>query len=124
MNVYKNPASDFGHILAYFVTILFSVISFFVIGDFVCSLLLGMGAKLGLSAYLGPVRMVSARIKAITGIFWGFIGSIIGYYSKFGDVAVSGLLDGNPYAIIFWMGFLTFFLVVTYNYMTSGRIIR
>jgi len=122
--IHKNPASDLGHVVAYIITVGFSIISFLLVGDFICSLLLGLGAKLGLSAYLSPIRSISTRLKATTGLLGGFVGSIIGYYSKFGDIAVGGLLSGNPYAIIFWMGFLTFFGVVTYNYFTSGRLIR
>ena len=124
MYVHKNPAHDLGHVFAYFVTVGFSIVSFLLVGDFVCSFLLGIGAKFGLSAYLSPVRSVSNKLKAITGLVGGFVGSIVGYYSKFGEVAIGGLLSGNPWAVVFWMGFLMFFGVVSWNYFTHGKLIR
>ena len=119
--VHKNPVSDLGHVVPYFLAIVFSVLSAYLIGDWICSLLMSIGSMLGISAYVSPV---TNRLKSVVSLIGGFIGALVGYYSQFGDAVVGGALSGDPYAMMFLMGYFVFFAVITYNYFTSGKLIR
>jgi lipopolysaccharide export LptBFGC system permease protein LptF len=119
--IHKDPASDLGHIVPYFLAILFSLLSAYLIGDWVCSLLMSIGGMLGVSAYVSPV---TNRIKSVVSLVGGFLGALVGYYSQFGSAVIGGVLSGDPYCMMFMMGYFTFFAVITYNYFTSGKLIR
>jgi hypothetical protein len=119
--VHKNPASDLGHIVPYFLAIVFSVLSAYLVGDWICSLLMSIGGMLGISAYLSPV---TNRLKSVVSLVGGFAGALVGYYTQFSSSVVGGALSGDPYCMMFLMGYFLFFGVITYNYFTSGKLIR
>jgi hypothetical protein len=119
--VHKNPTSDLGHLVPYFLAISFSLASAYLVGDWICSLLLSIGGMLGLSAYISPV---TNRLKAVISLVGGFVGALVGYYTQFSSAVVGGALYGDPYCMMFMMGYFLFFGVITYNYFTSGKLIR
>ncbi|AEH06358.1 hypothetical protein Metok_0369 [Methanothermococcus okinawensis IH1] len=119
--IHKNPVSDLGHIIPYFLAIVFSILSSYLVGDWMSSLLMSIGSMLGVSAYVSPV---TNRLKSVSGLLGGFLGAIVGYYTQFGNSVVGGALSGDPYCLMFLMGYFAFFGVVSFNYFTSGKLIR
>jgi hypothetical protein len=108
-------------VLPLFAIAIFTVMVYYVLGNWLFTLAGGIAGFLGIEGY---VSYVTSRVRSIGVIVGGFFGALIDGYSNFTGSVVAGALSGDLACLVFLMGYITLFGVLIGNYIVSGRFVR
>ena len=124
MSYYSRPSQNLksvGEVLPLFAGLIFTVLVYYTVGDWLFTLAGTVAGMLGVEGY---ISYVTSRLRSVGAIVGGTVGALVDGYSNFSSAIVGGVLSGDMACMVFLMGYMTIFGVLIFNFVSSGRFVR